>query len=73
MLFVGTWGIGKVVESTKSVLSAACFHLIIQLLMFNAFIKDGLSLNEKLIVLGISVPIWIFLIKRWEKSQKTEM
>lgn len=68
MMIFGSWGIGQVVESTKSILAGACFHLIIQIMMFNALIKDGINGNEKMIILGISISLWIVIIKKWEKA-----
>jgi hypothetical protein len=57
-----------VAESTKSIIASACFHMIIQIMMFNALIKDGISGTEKIIILGISVVIWFLIIKKWEKE-----
>ena len=68
MIIFGSWGIGQVAESTKSILASACFHLIIQILMFNELIQNGIDGTEKLIVLGISVVLWFLIIKKWEKE-----
>lgn len=68
MMIFGSWGIGQVAESTKSILASACFHLIIQIMMFNALIKNGIDGTEKLIILGVSVVIWFVIIKKWEKE-----
>jgi len=68
MMVFGSWGIGQVAESTKSILASACFHLIIQILMFNGLIKNGIDGTEKLIILGISVVLWFLIIKKWEKQ-----
>ena len=68
MMVFGSWGIGKVAESTKSILASACFHLIIQIMLFNALIKNGIDGTEKLIILGTSVVLWFMIIKRWEKE-----
>ena len=68
MMIFGSWGIGQVAESTKSIIASACFHLIIQIMMFNALIKNGIDGTEKLIILGISVVIWFVIIKKWEKE-----
>ena len=68
MMILGSWGIGQVVESTKSIIAGACFHMIIQIMMFNALIKNGINGTEKLIILGISVVIWFVIIKKWEKE-----
>jgi membrane protease YdiL (CAAX protease family) len=68
MMILGSWGIGQVAESTKSIIASACFHMIIQIMMFNALIKDGINGTEKIIILGISVVIWFLIIKKWEKE-----
>lgn len=68
MMVFGSWGIGQVAESTKSILASACFHLIIQIMMFNALIKNGISGTEKLIILVVSVILWFVIIKKWEKE-----
>lgn len=68
MMVVGSWGIGQVAESTKSILASACFHLIIQIMIFNALIKNGINGIEKLIILGVSVVLWFVIIKKWEKE-----
>lgn len=68
MMIFGSWGIGQVAESTKSILASACFHLIIQIMMFNALIKNGIDGTEKLVILGVSVVLWFVIIKKWEKQ-----
>ena len=68
MMIFGSWGIGQVAESTKSILACACFHLIIQIMMFNALIKNGIDGTEKLIILVVSVVLWFVIIKKWEKE-----
>ena len=68
MMIFGSWGIGQVAESTKSILASACFHLIIQIMMFNALIKNGINGTEKLIILGVSVVLWYMIIKKWERE-----
>lgn len=70
MLIFGSWGIGQVAESTKSILASACFHLIIQIMMFNSLIKNGLDGTQKLIILGISVSLWIVILRWWKKEDQ---
>lgn len=70
MMIFGSWGIGQVAESTKSILASSCFHLIIQIIMFNALIKNGISWNEKLVVLSVSDALWFVIFKKWEKQNK---
>ena len=68
MMILGSWGIGQVAESTKSIIASSCFHMIIQIMMFNALIKDGINGTEKIVILGVSVGIWFVIIKKWEKE-----
>jgi membrane protease YdiL (CAAX protease family) len=68
MMILGSWGIGQVAESTKSIIASACFHMIIQIMMFNALIKDGIDGTEKIVILGVSIAIWFLIIKKWEKE-----
>ena len=68
MMIFGSWGIGQVAESTKSIIASACFHLIIQIMMFNGFIKNGIDGTEKLLILGVSVVLLYVVVKKWEKE-----
>ena len=70
MIF-GSWGIGKVIDSTKSILAATCFHMIINIMMFNSLMKNGIDGSSKLIILGVSVTIWILILIIWGKEKKT--
>ena len=69
MMIFGSWGIGQVAESTKSIIASACFHLIIQIMMFNGFIKNGIDGTEKLLILGVSVVLLYVVVKKWEKEE----
>ncbi len=68
MMIFGSWGIGQVAETTKSILASACFHLIINIMMYNSFIKNGLDGTQKLIILGVSVILWIIITEKWKKE-----
>ncbi len=70
MIF-GSWGIGKVIDLTKSIIAATCFHMIINLLIFNTLMKNGIEGSSKLIILGVSVAIWILILSIWGKENKT--
>jgi hypothetical protein len=67
-LLLGSWGIGKTVQLTKSVFAAACFHMIINIVMFNGYISKGIEGNGKMIILGVSVILWILILRRWKKE-----
>lgn len=73
ILLLGSWGLGQVAELTRSILATACFHLIIQIMMFNSLIKDGLDGTQKLIILGVSVFLWIMILRRWKKQNEKKL
>lgn len=66
-LILGSWGIGQVMISTKSVTACACFHLIVQIALYNSLIKNGLEGYQKLIIIVACVAFWLIIIKKWEK------
>ena len=68
MMIFGSWGIGQVANATKSILASACFHLIIQIMMFNALIRNGISGTEKIIILSITTILLFAIVKKWEKQ-----
>ncbi len=68
-LIFGSWGIGKIVKLTKSIVAAACIHMSINILLFNGTIKNGLDQTDKIIVLVILIPIWIIILKKWKKEK----
>jgi membrane protease YdiL (CAAX protease family) len=74
-LILGTWGIGKIIRMTQSVLAAACIHMTINMVLFNGFIKNGLDGTDKIIVLSVLIPVWILILSKWkkEKNQNNEI
>jgi membrane protease YdiL (CAAX protease family) len=71
MLILGSWGLGQVITTTRSIVITASFHLLIQLLMFNALIKDGLSGKYKLIILAVSILVWMMMFKKGKAPKST--
>lgn len=45
--------------------------MIINIMFLNGFISNGLNTTNKLIILGVSVLLWILIIIRWDKENKT--
>jgi membrane protease YdiL (CAAX protease family) len=68
-LMLGSWGLGKIIQLTKSIFAATCFHMVINILLFNGFIKDGLDRTDKIIISGVLVPIWILILVKWKKEK----
>lgn len=38
-------------------------------MMFNPGVEDGITWDEKLLIVGVSVGIWIIILKKWKKGQ----
>ncbi|MCL3781345.1 CPBP family intramembrane metalloprotease [Prolixibacteraceae bacterium JC049] len=70
MIF-GSWGLGKVIDSTKSIIAATCFHVIINIMMFNGEMTNGIDGSSKRLILGISIFLWVLILIIWGKQEKT--
>ena len=70
-MILGRWGLGKVIDSTKSIIAASCFHMIINIVMFNGKMTNGIGGSSKLMILVISVVAWIVIMAYWKKEEKT--
>jgi len=64
ILFLGTWGIGKVYSSTYSLLAVAGFHSL------NNFFRNGLHETE-LVLIGILLIIWIGFMVLYKRKLNT--
>ncbi len=71
-LIVGSWGIGKIVKLTKSILAASCFHMVINIILFNGYIRNGLDRTNKIVILAVLIPIWMLILLRWKKEMKED-
>lgn len=69
-MILGSWGLGKVISSTKSIAAVSCFHMLINIMMFNGGITNGLEGNTKVYILAIAVILWITTIHFWMKERK---
>jgi uncharacterized protein len=67
-LVLGSWGLGKITKLTKSLLAVTCFHLVINILLFNGFIKDGLGHLDKIIIFGILTLTWTLILIIWKRE-----
>lgn len=72
-LIFGSWGIGKVAELTNSILACSCFHLLVNILMYNHFFNNAFSGTGKLIILIVSIVCWVAILVKWKKDLKTEI
>lgn len=71
-LILGSYGIGKIAELTNSILACSCFHLIVNIFMYNHFFNNAFSGTSKLIILIVSISLWVWILIRWKKNLKIE-
>ena len=69
-LILGSWGIGKIAELTNSILACSCFHLIVNIFMYNSFFTNAFSGTAKLVILVVSILLWVFILIKWNKDKK---
>jgi uncharacterized protein len=69
-LIAGSFGIGKVAEVTKSILACACFHLIVNMAMFNSFFTNAFTGNSQLIIMVVSIVLWVIIMIWWGNEDK---
>lgn len=71
-LILGSWGIGQVAELTKSILACSCFHLLVNIFMYNHFFNNAFSGTSKLIILIVSISLWALILVKWKKDLKVK-
>lgn len=69
-LILGSWGIGKIAELTNSILACSCFHLIVNIFMYNHFFNNAFSGTSKIIILIVSILLWTLILIKWKKDLK---
>lgn len=72
ILIVGSFGIGEVARSTKSILICAALHGLGNILIIYGVIAHNISTPKKLIVLGTALIVWIPMIKLIEKENSAD-
>jgi membrane protease YdiL (CAAX protease family) len=68
-LLLGSWGLGKIIELTKSLFAVTCFHMIINILLFNGFIKEGLDRLDKIIIFAALTLTWTLILVIWKREK----
>ncbi|MBP1617745.1 MAG: abortive infection protein [Bacteroidetes bacterium] len=69
-LVLGSWGLGKIIQLTKSLFAATCVHMAINILLFNGFIKEGLGGLDKIVILGILALTWVPILIIWKREKR---
>lgn len=70
ILAASSAGIGVAVYYTRSIIVAACFHMIGNILAFSSLFKQNIDLNNRLLIIGISIALWILILAFWGRKEK---
>lgn len=68
LLLLGSWGMGKIIHSTKSILAASCFHMLYNIWMLRSGFEIVLETPQKLTIMGICLISWVLILRSWEKK-----
>jgi uncharacterized protein len=71
ILFLSSIGIGVMADRTKSILFAACFHMIGNILAFSSELSDHLGKDTRNLAVAISVIVWLvvfFIVRKRQVS-----
>ena len=69
VLTAAAFGLGILIEQTKSVLTVAAFHMAVNVLFLNPYFQKAMPDNHRIIIVAISVVVWVVIIIFWEKKK----
>ncbi len=72
ILILSSWGLGKIIELTKSVAATTSFHMVVNIIVMNYLTRNGLQGKEKLIILGVSFVAGVIIIIIWNKKHQPD-
>ena len=67
VMIFASWGLGQVIEKTKSILAATGFHMVINIFIFNPSISTNIKGSDKILILIIPLIFYIFILAYWNK------
>lgn len=70
IFIASAWGLGVLIERTKSVLTVTAAHMAVNIIVFSPFVSGGMTQNQLFTILAISVTLWIVIIFLWEKKKQ---
>ena len=70
ILFGASWGLGVVAESTRSILAAACFHMLGSLIFFNPIITESVAEPIRWTIFALCLVFWVVMLRRWIKQNE---
>lgn len=67
ILILASWGIGLAVRYTRSLLVAACLHMIGNIVAFSSLVQKSVSADSRLLIAAISIAAWMVILVFWDK------
>jgi len=68
ILTLGSWLLGEIIDLTKSIAVVAIFHMMINMMLDNPYLKEALTMSEKLVVTGVTLIAWLIIFFKWRKE-----
>lgn len=62
-------GIGQIAEKTKSIVVCGAVHALGNIGLMFGLITQNVSFQNRLIIIGVSIGIWVWIFKMWEKEK----
>lgn len=69
ILYLSSIGIGVMADRTKSILFAACFHMVGNILAFSSELSDHLGKDIRSLAVAVSVVVWLIVFFVIRKKQ----
>ena len=73
ILIFASWGFEKILDSTKSIVSVACFHFLGSLMTYNQLLNNGLSSQNRTIIFIICLISWIAFVSKWKSTSSNNL
>ena len=69
IIMSASWGLGVVVEQTKSVLTSACFHMLGSFIQFNPIITENVDQGMRWVLFAVCLVVWVVALVRWKPTR----
>lgn len=72
-LILGSAGIGKIAEKTKSILVCAAFHTLGNIGFMYGLVVKNVALEMRLGIIAVCVVVWVWVIKKWDAEKELKV
>jgi hypothetical protein len=66
ILIIVSSAIGQAIEHTRSIVVAACLHMVGNILAFSSLLRESVAGDERLLIVGICALVWAAMLIFWD-------